>query len=185
MPHSPIDTDRLDRLERRLAELEAERDIARLLASYGPLVDSGSADHVASLWEPHGVYDVDDLFMDGPAQIGAMVNGERHQDIITGGSAHLLGPHQITVDGDTAVAIGHSLLVRHQDGRFVVFRATAHRWRLRRGPEGWRVVRRVARVLDGRAEARALLAPATDRAGASPASGEATSGAGATSPARA
>ncbi|MFE8013855.1 nuclear transport factor 2 family protein [Streptomyces antibioticus] len=175
MTHTPSDADRLDRLECRLAELEAERAIARLLASYGPIVDSGSAERAASLWEPHGVYDVDNLLMDGPAEIDAMVRGDLHQGIITGGSAHLLGPHQITVDGDTAVAIGHSLLVRHEDGRFVVARATAHHWSLCQGPEGWRVVRRVARVLDGRAEARALLALAADPAGSSPA----------TSPARA
>ncbi|WP_413098226.1 nuclear transport factor 2 family protein [Streptomyces sp. Inha503] len=148
--------------------MEDERAIARLLASYGPLVDSGSAEQVASLWEPLGVYDVDELPMDGRKEIVAMVRGDLHQGIITGGSAHLLGPHQITVDGDTAVAIGHSLLVRHEDGRFVIARATAHHWRLRRGPDGWQVVRRVARVLDGRAEVRALLALAVDPADSSP-----------------
>ena len=162
MEDTSLDTHRLTRLEQRLRALEDERAVARLIASYGPLVDSGSAGQAAALWEPDGDYDVDPQPMRGAEAIDAMVRGTLHQTIITGGSAHFLGPHQITVDGDRADAIGYSLLVRHEDGRFVVARTTAHHWRLRRGSEGWRVVRRIARLLDGRAEARALLARASD-----------------------
>jgi hypothetical protein len=36
----------LSDIERRLRHLEDERDIARLIASYGPLVDAGDAEHV-------------------------------------------------------------------------------------------------------------------------------------------
>jgi hypothetical protein len=35
--------DRIAALERRLQRLEDERDITRLIASYGPLVDAGDA----------------------------------------------------------------------------------------------------------------------------------------------
>lgn len=38
----------------RLRRLEDERDIARLIASYGPAVDAGDADAAAGLWASDG-----------------------------------------------------------------------------------------------------------------------------------
>ena len=64
----------------------------------------------------------------------------------------------MTLTGDDAVAVGHSLMVVQEDGRFVLRRATANRWRLRRGRAGWHVVERTTRVLDGRPESPRLLA---------------------------
>ncbi|RKT86992.1 SnoaL-like domain-containing protein [Saccharopolyspora antimicrobica] len=148
----------LAELAARLRRLEDQQEIARLIASYGPLVDSGSADAVADRWEPDGAYDVDELSMNGRDEITAMVAGPRHQSWIRGGCAHFLGPAHVTVEDDDAVAVGHSLMIVHRDGEFVVRRATANRWQLRRGPQGWRVTRRTSRVLDGRAEAPRLLA---------------------------
>ncbi|WP_100497437.1 nuclear transport factor 2 family protein [Geodermatophilus chilensis] len=148
---------RVAALEERLLRLEDERAVARVVAAYGPLVDGGDAERVAELWEPAGVYDVDELLMTGRAQIEAMVRSSAHQGWIAGGCAHVVGPPHVTVTGDAAVAVCHSLMVVHQDGVFVVRRATANRWRLRRGAEGWRVVERTNRVLDGRDEAPELL----------------------------
>ncbi|MGH3435496.1 MAG: nuclear transport factor 2 family protein [Sciscionella sp.] len=149
---------RVAELEARLERLEDERAVARLIASYGPLVDGGDADAVAALWEPDGVYDVDELLMTGRAEIAAMVGSANHKRWITGGCAHLVAPPHVTVTGDTAVAVCHSLMVVHSEGRFVVRRATANHWRLRKGPDGWQVTTRTNRVLDGRAESPALLA---------------------------
>ncbi|MDN5894802.1 MAG: nuclear transport factor 2 family protein, partial [Nocardioides sp.] len=65
--------------------------------------------------------------------------------------------------GDEAVAVTHSLMIVNQGGDFestpdfVVRRATAHHWELRRTQDGWRTTRRTSRVLDGRAEAPELL----------------------------
>ncbi|GAA4874174.1 nuclear transport factor 2 family protein [Saccharopolyspora cebuensis] len=151
---------RLSALERRVAELEDERAVARLVASYGPLVDSGSAEAVAALWEPGGSYDVDELVLAGHEDIAAMVRSTAHQRWIDGGCAHLVGPPQVTVSGAEATAICHSLMVVRTGGRFRVHRATANRWRLRKGPDGWRVTTRTNRVLDGRVGAPALLAEA-------------------------
>jgi uncharacterized protein (TIGR02246 family) len=148
---------RLAALERRLRGLEDERQVARVVAAYGPLVDGGDAERVAALWEPDGVYDVDELLMTGRAQIQDMVSSPAHQRWIAGGCAHLVGPPHVTVDGDEAVAVCHSLMVVHQDGAFVLRRATANRWRLRRTRDGWQVTERTNRVLDGRAEAPELL----------------------------
>ncbi|SDX67394.1 SnoaL-like domain-containing protein [Saccharopolyspora shandongensis] len=150
--------ERLAALEERLRRLEDQQEIARLIASYGPLVDSGSAEAVADRWEVDGTYEVDGWSMNGRAEIVAMVTGATHQGWIEGGCAHFLGPAHITVEGDEAVAVGHSLMVLHNGGEFVVRRATANRWRLRRGPAGWRVTRRTGRVLDGREESPRLLA---------------------------
>ncbi|MGH3095056.1 MAG: nuclear transport factor 2 family protein [Streptosporangiales bacterium] len=149
---------RVEQLERRLSQLEDEQAIARLIASYGPLVDSGSADAVAAMWEPDGVYDVDELLMTGHEQIAAMVRSDPHQGWISGGCAHIVTPAHVTVTGDEAVAVCHSLMVVQTDGRFTLRRATANHWRLRKGPGGWRVTRRTNRVLDGRDESPQLLA---------------------------
>ncbi|MFD8566876.1 nuclear transport factor 2 family protein [Streptomyces sp. NPDC059639] len=149
--------DRLAVLEARLRLLEDERDIGRLMASYGPLVDSGAADDVAGLWAPDGVYDIDELYLGGRDEIRAMVRSAAHQGWIEGGCAHVVGPPHITVDGDTAVAVCHSLMVVHDEGRYAVRRATANHWLLRRTAEGWRVTTRTNRVLDGRPESPALL----------------------------
>ena len=148
---------RLAAVERRLQQLEDERDVARVIAAYGPLADSGLAESVAALWEPDGVYDVDELFMAGQEQIGAMVRSPQHQRWIQGGCAHIAGPPHVTVNGDEAQAVGYSLMVVHRDGQFLVRRATANHWRLRRSERGWRVTVRTSRVLDGRSGSPELL----------------------------
>jgi uncharacterized protein (TIGR02246 family) len=150
--------ERVAELEARLARLENERAVARLIASYGPLVDSGDADAVSDLWETDGVYDVDELLMTGREQIAGMVRSAAHQRWVTAGCAHLVGPPHVTVTGDEAVAVCHSLMVVRSGERFVVRRATANHWRLRKGPGGWRVTTRTNRVLDGRRESPELLA---------------------------
>lgn len=149
--------DRLAAVEARLRALEDERDIARLMASYGPLVDGGDADGVAALWAPDGVYDIDEIFLAGRERIREMVRSPAHQGWIRQGCAHVVGPPHVTVDGDEAVAVCHSLMVVHESGRYVVRRATANHWRLRRTPQGWQVMTRTNRILDGRTESPALL----------------------------
>lgn len=152
--------DRLTALETEVRRMADERDVTRLVLSYGPLVDSGSADDVADLWESDGVYDVDELLMAGREQVAAMVRSSGHQGWIHGGCAHFAGPPHVTVDGDEAVAVGYTMMVVREDERFVLRRATANVWRLCRGSDGWRVVNRTNRLLDGRAEARALFSDA-------------------------
>lgn len=151
-------TQRLDALERRLQQLEDEREIAHLIAGYGPLVDAGSADEVAALWTEDGVYDVDEVYLAGGPAIRKMVESSAHRRWIEGGCAHVVGPPRVTVDGDDAVAVCHSLMVVNTDDGFTVRRATANHWQLRRTPAGWRATTRTNRVLDGRPESPALLA---------------------------
>lgn len=150
--------ERLAALEARLARLEDEREIAALIASYGPLVDDGADGDVASLWTGDGVYEVDGYLMDGAEAVAEMVRSGPHQKLIAGGCAHFQGPSHITVHGDAAIAVGYSLLLVHRDGRYAVARATANHWALHRTSAGWRVQRRTSRLLDGRPEAHELIA---------------------------
>lgn len=151
---------RLRRLEERVQLLEDHLAILQLMNAYGPSVDSGNAEAVANLWTPDGVYDVDTGAMSGREQIAAMVQSRPHQAWINGGCGHLLGPPHISIDGDTAVATCYSQLLPYDQTTesFRVGRVTANRWELTRTEQGWRVTRRTNRLLDGRPEARDLLA---------------------------
>ncbi|MBX9980356.1 MAG: nuclear transport factor 2 family protein [Mycobacterium gordonae] len=141
----------------RLRQLEDERDIARLIASYGPAVDAGDPDATARLWAQDGVYDIDLMRMEGREEVRAMVDSTAHQKMVKNGCSHFLGPAVVTVDGDAAVAVCESLvLVRDGDG-YRVWRATANHFALRRIDGRWQISVRTSRVLDGSPEARALL----------------------------
>ncbi|KKC00003.1 nuclear transport factor 2 family protein [Mycolicibacter arupensis] len=151
---------RLADLQRRLEQIEDERAIERLIASYGPLVDAGDADSAAALWRQDGVYDVENWLMNGREEIAAMVRSAGHQGLITHGCAHVLGPAVVTIDGDEAVAVCESTLLVKQDSGFRIARGAANYFHLARvpgAPRQWQIRRRVTRVLDGAAESRTLL----------------------------
>jgi hypothetical protein len=145
-------------LARRVSDLEDQLAIQRVLAFYGPAVDSGSGEDAAGLWTEDGEYDAQLGTWTGRAAIAGMVHGENHQGLIHNGAAHVMGgvPY-ITVDGDRAVATSYWHLHRKGEDHFEVWRVTATRWELVRRPDGWRITRRVNRLLDGGDEARDLL----------------------------
>lgn len=154
----------VDELLARVRRLEDERDIARLIASYGPAVDAGDADATAGLWASDGSYDVDGWRMQSRADVHAMVTSDAHQKLVAGGCCHFLGPCVVTVDGDEAVAVCESVvLVRHdaEEGSekrsYRVWRCTANHFALRRVDGHWRISARTSRVLDGSPDAHALL----------------------------
>ncbi|WP_396929423.1 nuclear transport factor 2 family protein [Mycolicibacterium sp.] len=152
-------SDTLENLEKRLKTLEDERDIARLIASYGPLVDSGDPDAVAALWAVDGGYDTGDWQMSSRADVADMVRSEQHQGLIARGCCHFFGPPAVKVDGDRAVAICQSMLLVRQESRgFAVARAGVHLIHLQRHESGWEIVSRTARQLDGSGEAIELIA---------------------------
>lgn len=149
---------RLATLEARLKQLEDQLAIYQLLATYGPGVDSLSEDAVAGLWTEDGVYDAggQNPFR-GNAAIGDLVNQEPHQTYVGKGCAHVVSMPHVTVDGDTAVATGHSRVYLNQGDHWRVERASANRWELVRTPTGWRVKHRLNRPLDGTAAPRDVL----------------------------
>ena len=144
----------------RVQLLEDTLAIMHIVSGYGPAVDSGSAEDVAGIWTEDGVYDVDTGSMTGRAEIEAMVRSRSHQGYIHGGCAHLVGPPHILIDGDTAVATCHSQLVLRDTEQGVnrVARITANRWEFARVNGEWKVTVRTNRLLDGRDEAREILA---------------------------
>ena len=148
---------RLHNLERRLQELTDQVEVTQLIASYGPLVDAGTADDVAVLWSEDGSYDVEGWQMRSRADVAAMVNSDAHQTLIARGACHFLGPARVTVDGNTAEAVCESLLVVHRDGKWLVARAGANRFTLHRIDGRWQIERRTTRALNGSPESRALL----------------------------
>jgi hypothetical protein len=149
----------VERLERRVRALEDELAIYRVLARYGPAVDSGSGDVAAALFTEDGAYDAGMGRWTGRDEIAGMVHGRVHQGLIHAGAAHVMGgvPHVI-LNGDTAVAVAYFHLHRRGDDEFKVWRVTATRWDLVRDGETWKVASRVNRLLDGSDDARRLLA---------------------------
>lgn len=161
-------------LLQRLQRLEDERDIAALIASYGPAVDSADADTAAELWTRNGLYDVEGWQMGSAADVRAMVDSESHRELVAAGCCHFLGPVLVTVEGDGAVAVCESLVLlrraaplpdstfEHQAWavsaqEYLVWRASANHFELARTDCGWRIVRRTSRMLNGDPAAHRLL----------------------------
>jgi hypothetical protein len=145
-------------LEERVARLEEELAIYRLVAAYGPAIDAGDT-HAADLWAEDGTYDTYPTKLTGRAAIASMVLGDLHQSLLQRGCAHIQSFPRIRIDGETATATLHSLLLLNdgEDG-FRIWRAAANRWELHRtAAGGWEITSRVNRLLDGSPEARELL----------------------------
>jgi uncharacterized protein (TIGR02246 family) len=143
----------------RVSALEDKDAIAAVITAYGPAVDAGDAEAVGRLWAEDAVYDIDLGAFEGRAAIMEMVRTRPHQDYIHEGCGHLIDPIHVQVDGDTAVATCHSMLVRRMadgDG-FWVWRVTASRFDMVRREGGWLIQRRTTRLLDGSEAGRTLL----------------------------
>lgn len=158
----------------RLQRLEDERDIARLIASYGPAVDAADADAAAGLWTSDGTYEVEGWRMNSSAEVQAMVASEAHRELVESGCCHFLGPSVITVNGETAVAICESLVLlrrpqplpdsgfdsqawKSSAQEYMVWRASVNHFELVRAEAGWRISRRSSAMLAGSDFARRLL----------------------------
>ena len=154
----------IDAIARRLGALEDRDAIRSLIAAYGPLADSGEAAELAGLWAEDGGYGVGGIgTAHGRNAIAGLIDGETHRALMADGCAHLLGPVAIDLDGDRAVARGHSIVFRHHAGAFAVHRVSANRWDLERRGGQWRVRHRENALLDGAEQARALLSPQSAR----------------------
>jgi ketosteroid isomerase-like protein len=127
-------TARLEALEARVAELEAVRAIEHTLVAYGFGVDSLDAPGTADLYtdDTHLVVD-GRVIAEGPQSVHDMVLGPEH-GAIAPGSAHVMGPFDVRVDGDDAVAVGYATTYarRAEDGSVRVWRQAVNRWELRR-----------------------------------------------------
>ncbi|OMB94547.1 hypothetical protein A5739_15485 [Mycobacterium colombiense] len=148
----------IDELTTRLRRIEDEREVARLIASYGPAVDAGDADGAARLWAIDGIYDVEDWQMKSQNDVRAMVSSDSHRNLVSNGCCHFIGPSVVTVAGDSAVAVAESLVLIRDGQSFRVWRATANHFEFRRVEGHWRITKRTSRVLNGDPGAHTLLA---------------------------
>jgi uncharacterized protein (TIGR02246 family) len=147
----------IDDLAARLRHLEDEREISRLIASYGPAVDAGDADAAARLWATDGTYDVEGWQMNSQNDVHAMVGSASHQNLVGNGCCHFIGPSVVTVTEDSAVAVAESLVLIRDGEGYRVWRSTANHFELERIEGRWRITKRTSRVLNGEPGARALL----------------------------
>lgn len=149
----------------RIAALEDREAIRDLIARYGPLADAGDCAGAAALWTEDGVYEVGGFgAYRGRAAIQALLEGESHQALIHGGAAHMLSPPLIELAGNRATARTYSVVFRKIGEGWEAHRVSANMWHLARTDEGWRVERRINRLLDGTADARALIGGSAEKA---------------------
>lgn len=145
----------------RLQAVEDRLAIEDLIARYGPAVDAGDGARLAADWTEDAAYTGKDFAFTGRDSIAALTDFPTHQDFMAAGCAHVMGPHAIDIDGDSATARGTSLVVIHDahTGLWQLRRASANLWHFRRKDGIWRISARVNRLLDGAQDARALLVP--------------------------
>jgi uncharacterized protein (TIGR02246 family) len=158
---------RLAALESRVARLEDELAIHRVIVSYGFAVDAGDAEATARLFAEDGVYDVDGtMILNGREGIREMVRSERHRALLPD-CAHTIGPAVVEIDGDRAVATAYSRIYHRRKSGFGLFRLSFNRFELERHAAGWEICRRITRLVGSDAAQslfrRHLHAPFDDR----------------------
>ena len=143
-------------LASRVARLEDELAIHRLIVSYGLAVDAGDPDRSAAVFTEDGVYDVDVGRMAGREAVRAMIRGPRHQEMV-GHCAHQIGPAIVHFEADDrATAVGYSRVYLETRAGTHVYRVSLNRWELVREGGGWLIARRETRKL-GCADALQVL----------------------------
>ena len=139
-------------LGRRVARLEDELAIHRVIVAYGLGVDAGDPERGAAVFTENGVYDVDVGRMDGREAVRTMVRGARHQEMV-GHCAHQIGPAVVTIDGsDRASAVGYSRVYLATRAGTHIYRVSLNRWELVKERGAWLIARRTTRML-GRPDA--------------------------------
>jgi len=150
-------------LASRVLLLEDRVAILELINRWGFAVDTGSSEFAAGLWDDDGVLESDLSRLEGPAEVAAMVESEGQQALIRQGCAHVQSAPVVTVDGDRATAITYSQVYLHTENGHDVWRVSANQWECRRTVGGWRLTRRVNRVIDGSPAPHTILASAFDK----------------------
>lgn len=149
--------ERLAALEARCRKAEDHLEILNLLNTYGPLVDSATAQPAGELWVAGGGYSFTlpnggTRRLEAPDEIAGMYHWDGHRDLVQTGCAHLTATPKISINGDVAEAVGYSLVILKEGERWIVWRAAVNHWALRRTEQGWRIVERANRALDGSPE---------------------------------
>jgi hypothetical protein len=147
--------------EARVRRLEDRMEINELMTTYALAVDADDWDKVADLWLDDGTYELDAIgtFV-GPAGVKEMLTRPAHTFARENHGAHILSHPVILLEGDRAVATTYGQILTRENERHAVFRLIITRWELRRTSKGWRVARRVNKLVDNDGAARALAGAA-------------------------
>jgi SnoaL-like domain len=162
--------------EDRLRAVEDTLAIYHLIASHPPAADTGTETYYRNAFMPDGEVDLGTKKATGNENIGAVVGTPAHQAAIAIGLCHFAGLPRVELNGDTAVAISYlQVLTPNREAKPVelsghgessgyrIHRLGANRWDLKRTKDGWKVARRVYRILDGGKEAPEMLRQAVTR----------------------
>lgn len=149
--------DRLQALENRIQQLEDRASILRVISMYGPAADRSDGRAIQQLFSTEGTYELEGWSFDHQS-MEETVSTDLHARYVRAGSAHVMSLPSIRLDGDRAVAINYSQVFICQGDYWIVDRCAANRWELVRTSEGWKVDRRVNRLLNGSAVSVELLA---------------------------
>ena len=145
-------------LETRVRQLEDHLAVMRLDQQLGPSGRHGKESAwLLNSWDEDGVLDSDLSRLEGPGRSVAMVESDGQRALIARGCAHVQSAPVITVDGDQAAATAYSQVFVHNQEGHEVWRVSANHWECRRTPGGWRLTRRLNRVIDGTADSSAVL----------------------------
>jgi hypothetical protein len=87
-----------------------------------------------------------------------MMNGVGHRTLTGNGAAHIGTLPHVELDGDRAIATNYSIILGRREGEPVMLRLNISRIYLSRGPDGWRIDRRIIDPLDGRASSQEMAA---------------------------
>ncbi|HUI14250.1 MAG TPA: nuclear transport factor 2 family protein [Xanthobacteraceae bacterium] len=164
-------------LEDRLRAVEDKLAILHLIASHPPAADTGNDGYYRDAFAADAVVDLGTKSARGNEAIASVVKTPEHQGAIAAGLCHFAGLPRVEINGDTAVAISYlQVLTPNRDAApqelsghgsssgYRIHRLGANRWDLKRTENGWKVVRRAYRMLDGNEEARAMLREAVGAA---------------------
>jgi hypothetical protein len=136
---------RLAALERRVRELEDEREIRSLLGWYAYYADGCHDEQWLGLWTDDGVYDLSAGRWAGKERLREFITDPavHHSPGFYGHSLHLQGPNlAIFIDGDEAVATGYNVLLHETFNVASVLRIGGNRWRFRRVGGRWLMAER-------------------------------------------
>lgn len=160
---------KVERLERRLAEAEARLAVQQVITTYGLAADTNDIPAMMALWTDDCVIEIDgSVIARGRDQSRRIIESELHR-AIQPYAAHVMGPFRIDViDAEHAIATGYqTVYVREgqtQEGRSQVWRQSFGRWELRRTGGIWEIARRQSRAVS-HPGVREIIAPALRRAG--------------------
>lgn len=144
-------------------EILEELKVRRVIESYFRLIDDGSIDRLAALFEPDGELQVMDRRLRGRASIEQFMRVGRTNSPDELSSIHVLSSCLVDVAGEEATAVSDWVLVRRKgDGVTVVVLAGRFYDQLRRSDEIWRFVGRIAVALSRSKSAIDNRSPTSD-----------------------